>query len=303
VRIQQSEVSGWFKSLQEVICSELEKADSTGKFISDEWIRPGGGGGLTRIIRKGQVIEKGGVNFSAVHGESPEFLKNQFSISKAIDFFATGISIVIHPVNPFVPIIHMNTRYFEMGDHAWFGGGIDLTPHYIKKEDAHFFHSELKKMCDRFHADYYPEFKKEADDYFFLPHRNETRGVGGIFFDKLAEKNEITMAYRFDFVKATGESFLPMYLELINRNKEEKYSESNSKWQRLRRGRYVEFNLIYDKGTKFGLETSGRTESILMSLPPVVEWEYDFIPEQGSQEFETLRLLRKGIDWTKNENV
>jgi coproporphyrinogen III oxidase len=297
----QKRVADWFKQLQEKICAEFSKIDPTVKHSKDVWERPGGGGGITRVINKGKIIEKGGVNFSAVHGEAPAFLLNQFSIPdhRKENFFASGISIVIHPVNPEVPIIHMNTRYLEVGNISWFGGGIDLTPHYIDRNDSMFFHAGLKKMCDEHHATYYNEFKKTADDYFFLPHRNETRGIGGIFFDQLKEDANISMENRFEFVKATGESFLPLYCELINRNKDKQFGEREIRWQRLRRGRYVEFNLIYDRGTKFGLETNGRTESILMSLPPMAEWEYDFSPEPGSREELTRDLLRKGIDWTK----
>lgn len=290
----------WFKNLQDKICSGLEKIDSGSHFREDKWFREGGGGGLTRILSNGKIIERGGVNFSSIHGEAPEFLRNQLQkriSNQSSSFFATGVSIVIHPLNPEVPIIHMNVRYFEMDTLAWFGGGIDLTPHYIVDDDAILFHQGLRKMCNKHNSNYYPDFKKEADDYFFIKHRNETRGIGGIFFDQIEAKDEITIQDRFEFVKDTGEFFLPMYSELINRNKDKSYGENEIKWQRLRRGRYVEFNLVYDRGTKFGLETNGRTESILMSLPPFVQWEYDFKPEEGSREKLTLGLLKKGIDW------
>lgn len=294
------EVADWFIQLQDCISDELINRDEELRLISDEWKRPGGGGGISRILQKGKVIERGGVNFSAVYGEAPEFLRKNFKgLDKTEEFFATGVSIVIHPVNPFVPIIHMNTRYFEMGQSAWFGGGIDLTPHYIFEEDAEFFHRSLKNMCDRFHHSYYPEFKEEADNYFYLDHRNETRGIGGIFFDRMKANNEFTLNQRFEFVKAVGQLFIPVYSELINRNIERVFSEDNIQWQRLRRGRYVEFNLVYDKGTKFGLETNGRTESILMSLPPLAQWEYDYKPASGSAEEKTQGYLKKGIDWLK----
>ena len=294
-------VADWFKNLQDKICSGLEKIDTGSHFTEDKWIREGGGGGLTRILNNGKIIERGGVNFSSIHGEAPEFLRNQLQkrvTNKSATFFATGVSIVIHPLNPEIPIIHMNVRYFEIDTISWFGGGIDLTPHYINYDDATLFHHGLKKICNKHNLNYYPDFKKEADDYFFIKHRNETRGIGGIFFDQLEAKEEITIQDRFNFVKDTGEFFLPMYSELINRNKDKSYSEKEIKWQRLRRGRYVEFNLVYDRGTKFGLETNGRIESILMSLPPFVQWEYDFKPEEGSREKLTLGLLKKGIDWT-----
>ena len=291
-------VSEWFKGLQSEIIEQLEAADGGAKFTSDSWQRPGGGGGLTCLIRNGNVFERGGVNFSAVHGESTDFLVKVFNAQKGSNFFATGVSIVIHPENPHVPIIHMNVRYFEMGKKSWFGGGIDLTPHFVDENDAKYFHDELKRMCDRFDAGFYPRFKSAADDYFFIHHRNETRGIGGIFYDQLGSKDQNELKNTFEFVKATGKLFAPIYLELIQRNKSKSFDESQQKWQRLRRGRYVEFNLVYDKGTKFGLETSGRTESILMSMPPVAAWEYDYQPEQGSREAKTISYLRKGIDWT-----
>lgn len=295
----QNDVAEWFVHFQSEVCEQLVTIDPGNNFIEDKWLRPGGGGGTTRILSDGKIFERGGVNFSLVHGLAPEYLRNQFSnISiSATTFFATGVSIVIHPVNPFVPIIHMNIRYFEMGETAWFGGGIDLTPHYIIIDDAVFFHTSLKKMCDQFDPAYFPEFKKNADEYFFLKHRNESRGIGGIFFDQLEKTKDIPMTNRFDFVKATGKSFFPVYSELIRRNKDRKFNDNEIQWQQLRRGRYVEFNLIHDKGTKFGLETDGRTESILMSLPPLARWKYNFNPEKGSGEAQTLSLLKRGIDW------
>lgn len=295
------DVSEWFRKLQIEISGELEKIDGSEKFLEDEWFRPGGGGGFSKILKGGTVIEKGGVNFSSVHGESPEFLKKSYSSDQnnKDHFFATGVSIVIHPVNPEVPIIHMNIRYFEMGNKKWFGGGIDLTPHYIRIEDAVFFHTELKKMCDKHNPGYYEEFKKEADDYFFIPHRNETRGIGGIFFDRMGESSSESFDNIFEFIKSTGLIFIPIYGELIKRNKDIAFDENKKKWQSLRRGRYVEFNLVYDKGTRFGLETNGRTESILMSLPPMATWEYDYKPETGSREESTLLMLKKGIVWIK----
>jgi coproporphyrinogen III oxidase len=290
-------ISDWFQSLQDAICSWLETLDGEKTFKEDKWTRQGGGGGRTRIIQNGALFEKGGVNFSAVYGEAPDFLKKEIR-TKANEFFASGVSLVIHPESPMIPIVHMNVRYFEMGDSVkWFGGGIDLTPIYVVEEDARYFHEQLKKTCDRFDAAYYPEFKKWADDYFFIKHRNETRGVGGIFFDRLTPSTKHPIEERFDFVKSVGETFLPAYSEIVNRNRKKTYTDKEKQWQLLRRGRYVEFNLVYDRGTKFGLETHGRTESILMSLPSLASWTYNYIPEQNSAEEKTVNYLKKGINW------
>jgi coproporphyrinogen III oxidase len=249
------------------------------------------------VIQEGNVFEKGGVNFSEVFGKSPEFLKRETRNPELDNFFATGLSLVIHPNSPMVPIIHMNVRYFEITSQCWFGGGIDLTPIYVNEDDAKFFHRSLKNVCDNFHAAYYPEFKNWADNYFFLPHRNETRGIGGIFFDKLTGSKEISIDERFEFVKAVGKIFVPVYSHLVEKNKNFPFSERHKQWQMIRRGRYVEFNLVYDKGTKFGLETGGRTESILMTLPQNAAWRYNHIPEKNSEEEKTLSLLKKGILW------
>ncbi len=291
------EIISFFKSLQDSICQQLEAADGGGKFQEDAWERPGGGGGRTRILQ-GQRIAKGGVNFSAVHGEMPERVTHALGVEPG-RFLATGVSIVQHPVSPMVPIIHMNVRYFEMENGLyWFGGGIDLTPHYIDKTDARYFHEQLKTVCDRHHPEFYTRFKKWADDYFYLKHRKEMRGVGGIFFDRLNEDNEgLSKEAVFAFVKEVGELFAPAYSELIARNQDKSYGERELSWQALRRGRYVEFNLVWDKGTKFGLDTDGRTESILMSLPPVAHWVYSHQPATGSPEQQTLDLLKKNIDW------
>ncbi|MDX1629853.1 MAG: oxygen-dependent coproporphyrinogen oxidase, partial [Fulvivirga sp.] len=217
---------------------------------------------------------------------------------KKADFFATGVSIVLHPYNPFVPIIHMNVRYFEMTDGTWwFGGGIDLTPHYINNSDATYFHQQLKNVCDKHDVNYYEKFKRWADDYFFLQHRQETRGIGGIFFDRLNEKSGKSKEALFDFVQDVGNAFAPIYVHFMDQHKDKQYTDAHKAWQKLRRGRYVEFNLVWDKGTKFGLETNGRTESILMSLPPEATWTYDFQPTPGSKEEDTLHKLRKDINW------
>jgi coproporphyrinogen III oxidase len=294
------QITEWFKSLQDSICIALEYEDGKGKFEEDNWLREEGGGGRTRILQSGNVIEKGGVNFSAVHGDVPDFLikENSVSNSEKNTFYATGVSIVIHPHNPMIPIIHMNVRYFEMSNGAWwFGGGIDLTPHYINEEDAVFFHSSLKTACDKHNTNYYPDFKKWADDYFFITHRKETRGIGGIFFDKLSQTTNCTKEQLFAFVQEIGNSFAPAYTSLMNKNKNLPYTEDNKQWQLLRRGRYVEFNLVYDKGTKFGLETNGRVESILMSLPSTAGWFYNYTPAPNSPEEKTLSFLKKGINW------
>jgi coproporphyrinogen III oxidase len=291
-------VASWLRDLQERITSGLEAADGTGRFREDVWERPGGGGGRSRILEQGTIIEKGGVNFSAVFGKAPDFLLQQTGPAAEPEFFATGVSIVLHPHSPMVPIIHMNVRYFDMGPEVqWVGGGIDLTPHYVKPEDARFFHQALKETCDRFDPDYYPVFKRWADDYFFIRHRKETRGIGGIFFDHLKADETHSFPERLEFMKAVGQTFLPTYQELMKRNAATGYSEAEKRWQLLRRGRYAEFNLVYDRGTKFGLETDGRIESILMSLPPLASWIYDFRPETGSPEAETQAVLVKGIDW------
>ena len=295
------QISDWLKKLQDTICNDLEIADDGSKFEEEIWERKEGGGGRSRIFKDGKYIEKGGVLFSAVDGIAPEFLFTEKEHSNNVSskyFFATGLSIVIHPKNPMTPIIHMNIRYFEMdGGARWLGGGIDLTPHYIVKEDAVFFHQALKNVCDKHHPKYYNQFKKWADDYFFIPHRNETRGIGGVFFDRLNENEEMSFNQNLAFWKELGETFSPTYLTLIQKTKNKTYTELNKQWQLLRRGRYVEFNLIYDKGTKFGLETNGRVESILMSLPKFASWEYNFKTNPNSDEAKTTSLLKKEINW------
>ncbi|MEM7110292.1 MAG: oxygen-dependent coproporphyrinogen oxidase [Bacteroidota bacterium] len=292
-------ITDWFKVLQDSICKDLENADGTGCFREDLWERPEGGGGRSRVITNGRVIEKGGVNFSAVEGALPEKISEALKLEKA-DFYATGVSIVLHPYNPWVPIIHMNVRYFETegvgGSTWWFGGGIDLTPHYINREDANYFHQQLKEVCDKHDEKYYPTFKKWADDYFFLKHRNETRGIGGIFFDRLNDGKGSKQAL-FEFVQDVGSAFAPLYSHYMRKYGDQPFEEQHKEWQKLRRGRYVEFNLVWDKGTKFGLDTNGRTESILMSMPPEAHWKYDYTPENGTLEAETLSFLSRGINW------
>lgn len=300
--ITKEKIAEAYQLIQDEICAGLELADGSAKFQEELWQRDGGGGGRTRIIQGGNIIEKGGVNFSAVHGKLPENIKKAFGVLED-DFFATGVSIVIHPNHPWIPIIHMNIRYFEMADESgkdmrWFGGGIDLTPHYVIEEDARFFHTSLKNTCDHFHSEFYTKFKKWADDYFYIKHREETRGIGGIFYDRLnPQSTGLEWEDIFEFSKAVGRTFLPVYTELIERNRSRSFSEAQKLWQFQRRSRYVEFNLVYDAGTKFGLETNGRIESILMSLPPQANWVYDFTPSVGSEEEKTLKLLKKEINW------
>jgi coproporphyrinogen III oxidase len=279
-------------SLQDKICAGLEAADGAARFREDNWLREGGGGGRTRVMEEGAVFEKAGVNFSAVQGVLPEEFASQIKLGRGREFFATGVSLVLHPRNPYVPTVHANFRYLEKGDAGWFGGGADLTPYYPFREDAVHFHSTLKEACDRHDPDYYPRFKKWCDEYFFIKHRDETRGVGGIFFDYLqGDMNKL-----FAFVKEAGEAFLPAYLPIVERRRGREYGEREREFQLIRRGRYAEFNLVYDRGTTFGLQTRGRTESILMSLPPLARWVYDYQPEPGSAEAEAWTYF-KPQDW------
>ena len=287
-------IAASFRTLQDKICASVEAEDGSGKFESEEWSREGGGGGLTRVLQHGAVLEKAGVNFSAVHGTLPDNIVNALKVQES-SFFAAGVSIVMHPNSPMVPIIHMNVRYFELANGEWwFGGGIDLTPHYIVDEDAKFFHAALRNTCNKHDANYYPKFRKWADDYFFITHRNETRGIGGIFFDRLNDKPKEEI---FSFVMDVGETFAPTYTALMKKNKSLPFGENEKEWQLIRRGRYVEFNLVYDKGTKFGLDTGGRIESILMSLPEFASWKYNFRPKPDSPEARTLSLLKKNVNW------
>jgi coproporphyrinogen III oxidase len=287
-------IAASFRTLQDKICAAVELEDGSGKFASEEWSREGGGGGLTRVMQHGNVLEKAGVNFSGVHGVLPDNIVKALKIADN-RFFATGVSIVMHPVSPMVPIIHMNVRYFELSNGEWwFGGGIDLTPHYIVEDDAKFFHQALRTTCNKHDSSYYTRFKKWADEYFFIAHRNETRGIGGIFFDRLNDKPKEDI---FSFVMDVGETFAPTYTALMRKNKSLPFGDNEKQWQLIRRGRYVEFNLVYDKGTKFGLDTGGRVESILMSLPEFASWKYDFRPKPDSPETRTLNLLKKDIDW------
>jgi len=292
-----------YKTIQDEICQALEQLDGAAKFEEEVWERDGGGGGRTRVIQNGNILEKGGVNFSAVHGKLPDGVKKAFKVEQD-DFFATGVSIVMHPNHPLVPIIHMNIRYFEMppsieGGQSlrWFGGGIDLTPHYVIEDDARYFHQNLKDVCDQYNDGFYHRFKTWADDYFFIKHRNETRGVGGVFYDRLTATEDFSWEDIFNFSKSLGRTFAPGYSELVNRNRHKEFTPEQQEWQYIRRSRYAEFNLVYDAGTKFGLETNGRIESILMSLPPTAKWLYNLEPQPGTEERKTLDLLKKGINW------
>lgn len=288
--------------LQDDICAGLEAEDGKARFQEDKWERPGGGGGKTRVIADGNVIEKGGVNTSIVHGALPETMQKAFKV-EAGEFFACGISLVIHPVNPFVPTTHANYRYFELYDDkgneidSWFGGGADLTPYYLFEEDAKHFHQTLKDACDTVDTSYYPKFKKACDEYFWNAHRNEARGIGGIFYDYLRADKNLGKEHYFKFSQAVGKAFLPAYLPMIQKHKDFAYSDAQREWQEVRRGRYVEFNLIHDRGTLFGLKTNGRIESILMSLPPHVQWKYQHHPVEGTPEFELVDVLKNPREW------
>lgn len=293
VRADLSEIVAFFKTLQDEICDGLEKLDGKATFREDLWDRPEGGGGRSRVIENGNIFEKGGVNFSHVHGPMPAVITNKLGFEEGVHFDATGVSIVIHPESPKQPIIHMNVRYFQLANGIhWFGGGIDLTPIYVVQEDRDFFHDQLKETCNRHNPQFYPKYKEICDRYFYIKHRHETRGVGGIFFDHLKAETEAEKAANFAFVQDVGKTFLPAYVEIIKRHIGESHTDREKQFQMLRRSRYVEFNLVYDKGTKFGLDTSGRIESILMSMPPQANWVYDFQPEPGSLEEATLAYLR-----------
>ncbi len=285
-----------YQLLQQEIIGDIEAADGKGVFSSDKWSTELGTGD-TSVIQNGAVIEKGAVNFSFVKGNFSQKMERILGES-AQSYAATGISSIIHPENPWVPIIHMNVRYFALDNGtAWFGGGIDLTPHFINPADAKLFHQTLKDVCDQYDAGFYPAFKKWADDYFFLPHRQETRGIGGIFFDRLKPQNEEDFEKLFQFTVSLSKLYPGIYADFMKKYAKKNYSGREKKWQALRRGRYVEFNLIYDRGTKFGIESGGNTESILVSLPSNATWEFNYVPEPDSYEDKTLKLLKKEMDW------
>lgn len=290
-------VADRFRHLQDFITKQLEVIDGKSHFQEDLWKREAGGGGRTRTIKDGQIIEKGGVAFSEVFGEVSDIMKRQMGLDGE-SFFATGVSIVLHPRSPHIPIIHMNVRYFELDNGTfWFGGGIDLTPHYIIPSQASAFHLSLKEICDQYDNQFYPKFKNWADDYFFIPHRNETRGVGGIFFDHLDTSCGLNKEQILQFCVDLGELFPKVYEYQVEKGKDMAVDSNQLKWRNLRRGRYVEFNLVNDRGTKFGLVSGGRTESILLSMPPEANWEYNLVPDVDSKEAHTLLNLKKGLEW------
>ena len=290
------------ENLQDSITSKIEEVDGLAKFEEDIWQRQEGGGGRTRVIENGAIFEKGGVNISAVHGELPEVLRKQFNVDEGT-FFACGLSLVLHPINPMIPTVHANWRYFEMYDTTgemvtqWFGGGQDLTPYYLFDEDAIHFHTVCKNVCDSYSPDFYSTFKKNCDDYFWNAHREEARGVGGLFFDYLKSTNCYSIQDRYNFVTAVGASFLESYLPIVQKRKDIPFTISQKDWQEIRRGRYVEFNLVHDRGTLFGLKTNGRIESILMSLPPIVQWKYNYSPEENSEEEKLIKVLTNPKEW------
>lgn len=292
----------YIQKLQDTITAKLEEVDGKAKFQQDIWKRPEGGGGRTRVIENGNVFEKGGVNISKVYGELPKSMQQYFGVEDA-DFFACGLSLVIHPKSPMVPTVHANWRYFEMynknGDivDQWFGGGQDLTPYYLFEEDAQHFHQTCKNACDAHNPEFYTTYKKRCDDYFWNAHRNEARGVGGLFFDYCKATETMDMEDWYNYVTEVGDSFLDAYIPIVTKRKELEYTQKQRDWQEIRRGRYVEFNLVHDKGTLFGLRTNGRIESILMSLPPHVQWRYDHHPEKGSPEEQLIEVLQHPKNW------
>lgn len=289
--------------LQNRICSALEAADGKARFIEDQWQRAEGGGGKTRVISNGNVFEKGGVNTSVVFGEVTDTMRTQLKISGA-KWFACGLSLVLHPVNPFVPTVHCNYRVFELYNEQdevidrWFGGGTDLTPYYLIEEDAHHFHQTYKTVCDEFDPSFYPAFKATCDDYFVNWHRDkERRGIGGIFYDNQKPDNSKDLGFWFAFSQACGNAFIPAYVPIVEKRKQLPYTPEHKHWQEIRRGRYVEFNLVHDRGTLFGLKTNGRIESILMSLPPTVRFEYNYQPQPGSEEDKLLQVCLQPKEW------
>jgi coproporphyrinogen III oxidase len=318
-------VSTWLKSFQAQVCEGLTVADGGATFQEDSWERPEGGGGRSRVMRDGAVFEQGGVNFSEVWGDKlPPSILKQRPEAAGHRFYATGTSMVLHPKNPYIPTVHLNYRYFEAGPVWWFGGGIDLTPYYPFEEDVVQFHRTLKGACDEHHGEYYNTFKRWCDEYFYLQHRDETRGVGGIFFDyqdtsgvlypmmypgspidtpaaqysdKIGPVKGRTWEDLFAFAQSCGGAFLPAYVPIVEKRKDTPYGDRERNFQLYRRGRYVEFNLVYDRGTIFGLQTNGRTESILMSLPPLARWEYNYSPEPGTPEARLYEIFLKPQDW------
>ena len=302
-------------SLQDNICKTLELEDGKATFQEDKWLRPEGGGGRTRVIANGNVFEKGGVNVSAVEGVVTDAMRNQLKLShdfnnNELHWFACGLSLVLHPINPFVPTVHCNYRMFELYDSAsddghegavidrWFGGGTDLTPYYLIDEDAIHFHKTYKDVCDKFDSTFYPTFKKQCDDYFVNYHRNnERRGIGGIFYDYQRPSENKDVDFWVSFGQGCGNAFTEAYIPIVAKRKNSLFTEENKHWQEIRRGRYTEFNLVHDRGTLFGLKTNGRIESILMSLPPTVRFEYNHQPVEGSEEDKLLQACLNPKEW------
>lgn len=291
-------VADKYKTLQQEVISILEKADGTGKFVQDKWTKEIGSG-LTCVMQNGKTIEKAGVNFSHVEGVyTPQMFKLLGEGENATHYAATGISSILHSNTPFVPTIHMNVRHFSLDDGTeWFGGGIDLTPIYVNIDEAKFFHRELKSICDKYNTEFYPNWKSWADNYFYLPHREETRGIGGIFFDRIKPGDKIDFENMLELTSDLTKAYPRIYSQLMKNNKTKPFTQAQKQWQKIRRGRYVEYNLIYDRGTKFGLESGGNTESILVSLPAEVEFHYKHQIIEGSEEAKTQALLKKEIDW------
>jgi coproporphyrinogen III oxidase len=303
--------AAFFVDLQDRITAAIEDIDGGGRFREDSWTRPAGGGGRTRLLADGNQFEKAGVGFSDVHGQ----LRPEMAAAlpgDGLDFRATGVSLIFHPRSPRIPTVHANVRHVRHGSTSWFGGGTDLTPFYVVPEDAVHFHRTLRARCDGHDPSFYPRFKRWCDEYFFLPHRNEPRGVGGLFFDYLGAGAEVTAGQpapaasspresdaeaMFAFVRDVGDAIVPAYRPIVERRRADAWGPQERHWQLLRRGRYVEFNLLYDRGTVFGLRTDGRVESILMSLPPEVRWEYGQAPEPGSPEAESLAAICARRDW------
>ncbi|WP_283642640.1 oxygen-dependent coproporphyrinogen oxidase [Croceibacter atlanticus] len=292
----------YIQTLQDTITAKLEAVDGKAKFKEDLWEREEGGGGRSRVIENGDVFEKGGVNISKVHGPLNPAMQKYFNVGD-VNFFACGLSLVLHPKNPFAPTVHANWRYFEMYEKDgtlvdnWFGGGQDLTPYYLFEEDAIHFHSICKSVCDAHDPSFYALYKKQCDDYFYNAHRDEARGLGGLFFDHCKATPERSMTDWYNFVTQVGDSFLDAYVPIVEKRKDIPFTPEQRDWQEIRRGRYIEFNLIHDKGTLFGLKTNGRIESIFMSFPPHVQWRYNYKPEKGTKEDKLLHVLKHPKDW------
>ena len=292
----------YIQTLQDTITAKLEAVDGKAKFKEDLWEREEGGGGRSRVIENGDVFEKGGVNISKVHGPLNPAMQKYFNVGD-VNFFACGLSLVLHPKNPFAPTVHANWRYFEMYEKDgtlvdnWFGGGQDLTPYYLFEEDAIHFHSICKSVCDAHDPSFYALYKKQCDDYFYNAHRDEARGLGGLFFDHCKATPERSMTDWYNFVTQVGDSFLDAYVPIVEKRKDIPFTPEQRDWQEIRRGRYIEFNLIHDKGTLLGLKTNGRIESIFMSFPPHVQWRYNYKPEKGTKEDKLLHVLKHPKDW------